>query len=75
MIKKEQLAAANAMAKASIYDGAKYIGEWNGYAVYDPVFNDDEPHFIGIPQYILIKGSEARWTESDKESFAIMDSL
>ena len=69
------LEKAQKMAKSSIYDDAEYLGEWKGHAVYEPVFNDDVPRFIGFPQFILAKGDTVRWTANWEESGAIMDKL
>lgn len=52
-------------AQKSIYDTVKYIGEWNGYNVYEPGWDDEEPRFIGFPQFILVKDNIIRWTEDD----------
>lgn len=60
------------MAKQSVYDSARYIGRWNGFDVYEPTFADDEPRFIGFPQFIIAKGNEMRWTNGESESRAIM---
>lgn len=67
------LSKARKLAKSSIYDDAKYLGEWKGYAVYEPTFSDDEPRYIGFPQFILVKGDSIRWSKDDKESTAIME--
>ena len=67
-MKTSDLQKAIKMAKASIYDGAEYIGEWNGYVVYEPIFDDDEPHYIGFPEFILEKSGEFRWTKDDEWS-------
>jgi hypothetical protein len=75
MENKHILKRAVAMAQESIYDNAAYLGDWNEYAVYEPTFNDDEVHYIGIPQYILEKGGMLRWTKTETESFAIMDAF
>lgn len=69
------LSKAQKLAKSSIYDDAKYLGEWKDHAVYEPTFNDDEPRFIGFPQFILAKGDTIRWTADWEESRAIMDKL
>lgn len=61
------------MARASIYDGAKYLGKWKGVSVYEPTFDDDEPRYIGFPQFILASGGTLRWTADDEESRAIMN--
>lgn len=63
------------MARASIYDTAAYLGEWNGYRVYEPDFNDNKEHCIGIPLFILEKDGKLRWTRDGAESFDIMDAL
>lgn len=62
-------------AKNSIYDTAEYLGEWKGYAVYEPDFNDDNEHCIGFPSFILVKGDSIRWTKDWEESRAIMSAL
>jgi hypothetical protein len=70
---EKNLKQAQKIARASIYDDAKYIGKWNGYEVYEPIFTDDKEHYIGFPQYILVKGETLRWTKDHTESIAIMD--
>lgn len=62
-------------AQTSIYDTADHIGEWKGYAVYEPGWNDDEEHCIGFPTFILVKGESIRWSEDWEESQAIMAAL
>jgi hypothetical protein len=52
------------MAKASIYDDALFVGQWAGYDVYEPIFNDGEVHYTGFPQYILAKDGALRWTDN-----------
>lgn len=60
------------MAKSSIYDGAKYVGQYNGCAVYEPTFNDDEPRFIGFPQFIIAKNGVLNWVTDEKNSRAVL---
>lgn len=72
MKESHDLKRAVQMAKESIYDGARYIGEWNGFDVYEPTFADDEPRFIGFPQFIIAKNGKMRWTDGESESRAIM---
>lgn len=62
-------------AQKSIYDNAEYIGEWNGYAVYEPGFSDERPRFTGFPSFILVKGDSIRWNKDWKEGQAIMSAL
>jgi hypothetical protein len=67
------LKQAKKVAQASIYDDARYLGMWNGYEVYEPIFNDDEVHYTGFPQFILAKNNALRWTKDHTESIAIMN--
>lgn len=46
------------------------IGEWNGYEVYEPVYN--EIVAIGLPQYILKNDKEIRLSDYH-ESFTLLD--
>lgn len=62
-------------AQKSIYDTVEYIGMWRGYEVYEPQFNDDETHCIGLPSFILVKNNSIRWTKGWEESQAIMSTL
>lgn len=62
------------MAQESIYDDAQYVGRWNGFEVYEPIFNDDEVRFTGLPQYILAKGGTLRWTH-DTEGLDVLHDL
>lgn len=71
---KETLSKARKMAQESIYDDAQYVGRWNDFEVYEPIFNDDEEHFIGPPQYILAKGDTLRWT-NDTEGLDVLHDL
>jgi hypothetical protein len=67
------LKQAKNIARASIYDDARYLGTWNGYEVYEPIFNDKEVHYTGFPQFILAKDDAFRWPNNHTESIAIMD--
>ena len=60
------------MAKEAGYHNAKYAGVWEGRYVYEPVFSDEEIHFIGIPQFMVVEGGQLRWTKTDDESSSIM---
>ena len=54
------------------YDDVIYKGKWKKYDVYEPIFNDDKEHIIGLPFKILVKGNSIRMSTPD-ESFAILD--
>lgn len=71
----KELDMAITFAQQSIYDGADFLGEWREWNVYEPTFADDEPRFIGFPQYILCKSGKCRWTANDTESRAIMNTF
>lgn len=70
--KKNDLKRASEMARQSIYEGVRFIGKWRGFDVYEPTFADNEPRFIGFPQFILAKGNTMRWSEHEAESRSIM---
>ncbi len=50
------------LAKENDYDTARYEGEWNGFAVFRPAFLDDEPHYLGFPEVILVQNGIARFS-------------
>lgn len=52
-------------ADPSHYDYAEFLGELNGYRVYNPVFRDRDAH-IGFPRYVMVDDEEIRWTENDE---------
>ena len=54
------LSEAQKLAKSNIFDDAECLGEWGGYAVYQPFFDDDKPHYSGFPQFSGWKGAEMR---------------
>lgn len=72
MANDKYLSDAVKMAQASIYDGARYLGEWRGFRVYEPTFADDEPRFIGFPEFVLAKDDVLRWDDGEEESRALM---
>jgi len=49
-----------AFAKKHGYDDAVYLEKWKGFDVYEPVFDGDEPSFVGVPLVILVKGDTVR---------------
>ncbi len=63
------------MAKDAGFHDVKYIGKWKDYEIVEPIFTDGEIHYIGYPQYILIEGSQLRWTADSDESLAIFEDL
>ena len=53
------------------YQGALYLQEWKGYAVYEPYVDRDQVTCTGLPENILVKGNSIRFS-TDEE---IMDLL
>lgn len=62
-------------ARKSIFGTVRRLGVWEGYEVWEPGFSDNQPRFIGFPQFILIKGNTIRWTETEEESISILKNL
>ena len=44
-----------AFAKKQGYDDVLYLEKWKGFDVYEPVFDGDEPSFVGVPLVVLVK--------------------
>ena len=74
-MKQKILLEAKRMAREAGYHDAKRIGTWKEYEVVEPIFTDEDTHFIGFPQYILFKDGNMRWTKDYQESLDIMDAL
>lgn len=56
---------AKRFARKDGFDGVKYLGQWEDQEVY--VATTKEPLFIGLPPYILVSGSVARWPSADEQ--------
>ena len=74
-MKQKILLEAKRMAREAGYHDAKRVGTWKEYEVVEPIFTDEDTHFIGFPQYILFKDGKMRWTKDYQESLDIMDAL
>ena len=59
-------------AQSNGYDSVIIIGYWKDYVVYEPIFFDEENHYIGLPYYILANKDEIRLT-NDEECFEILE--
>ena len=56
------------------FDTLEYLGKWDGYKVYSPIYTnlkDNEVPIIGLPLYVLEKDDEVRLSD-DNECFKIM---
>lgn len=41
-------------AKEHNYETAEYLCDWNGFQCFEPIFNEDQPSYIGAPLLILV---------------------
>ena len=57
-------------AKKQGYDDVIYLREWNGFKVYEPVFEGEGVAYIGPPLVVLVKGENIRMS-SVEEAFEI----
>ena len=61
-------------AKKKGYINAKYIGKWDVYNVYEPIFSFDKIAFIGLPLVILKNKNELRMS-TPEEAMKILREL
>lgn len=55
------------------YNGAKYVGDWKEYKVYEPYMDEQQVSYIGLPMVILVNDKgEIRMSTSD-EAMIIQD--
>lgn len=74
-MKQKFLFEAKEMARGVGFHDVKHVGKWKGHDVIEPIFTDNETHFIGFPQYLLFKDGALRWAKGYKESLDIMDAV
>lgn len=51
------------------YDGIQYLGRWQDWETYEPIFDgtgDVSPTFIGPPLVILVRGDVIRMSTADE---------
>lgn len=66
------LQIATTFAKNEGFKGAKFLGNWNGYEVYERLLEGNEIHYVGLPRVILVKGGQARLSTVE-EAFQFLD--
>ncbi|WP_432204431.1 hypothetical protein ACQ9ZF_05075 [Cetobacterium somerae] len=54
------------------YDEVVYLGEWQGYKIYQPLFNDEDFPNVGLPLKIMVMDETIRMSEDD-EAFILLD--
>lgn len=58
-------------AKKQGSDGVKPLGQWRGYDIFEPTFDqssEEEPAIVGPPLTIMVQGETIRMS-TEKESF------
>lgn len=60
------------LARKNGFHSVKRLGMWQNHNVYEPIFTDNEIHYIGFPQFILVKDGKIRWTKDCNESMDIL---
>lgn len=54
-------------AQKNGFKGAKYVGKWKKYTVYEPYMSDNEISYTGLPLVILVnENNEIRWSTQDE---------
>lgn len=64
-------------AKEQGYDGAEPLGQWRGFDIYEPMFDqasEEEPAIVGIPLMIMVQGSVIRMSTEEEAFQQIEDS-
>ena len=53
--------------------GCVYLREWNGYSIYEPLFDDSgEPCVIGPPLVVMVSGETIRMS-TEEEAFQTLE--
>ena len=55
------------------YKGAKYIGDWKEYKVYEPYVSENNISFTGLPLVILVNDKGETHMSTSDEAMAILD--
>lgn len=64
-------------AKKQGYDGVEPLGQWRGYDIFEPTFDqasEEEPAIVGPPLMIMVQGETIRMS-TEEESFEQIDDL
>jgi hypothetical protein len=56
----------NAFAKEQGYICAKFSMEWNGYKCYEPIFDENEVSYVGLPLMIMVNDNEIRMSTPEE---------
>lgn len=53
-------------AKTQGYQTATYLGQWKTYEVYEPIFDEADVSFVGLPLVILVSGESIRMSAAEE---------
>lgn len=67
--------AVISFAKQQGYDNAIYLGKWKDYNAYEPVFDDADVSFVGLPFIILEKDDVVRMSTSEEALEQMQDTM
>lgn len=59
-------AEITAFAKKQGYKDAEYLCDWRGFTCYEPIMNDSDIGFVGLPLLILVKDDKIRMSTPDE---------
>ena len=51
---------------------AEFLGDWEGYEVYEPIMETEEYMDVGLPVFVLVKGEDIS-TSTRENAFDILD--
>lgn len=53
-------------ARKQGYDNVNQLEPWNGFDVYEPIFNSEEVTAVGLPLLILVKDDKIRMSTPEE---------
>lgn len=71
-MKRKRLLELKKIVRQAGFHDAKRLGIWNDCEVFEAIFTDGKTHFVGFPQFIIVKGNDFRWSSGQAESRAIV---
>lgn len=63
---REQDILEIAKGYCDLVESVRYTIRWNGWEVYEPLYNREDCPKIGRPHFILVRGEQARMTGLDE---------
>lgn len=60
-------------AKEQGYEKAEYLCEWRGYKCYEPIMDEEEISFVGLPLLILVDDNDNIRMSTPEEAMQQID--